>query len=140
MGRHAPRYKGIMKLKKLQSQIEEIGVMASKLKGGKDVMKGNVAEIYAQLETAIGRIKCSERISPREIDSMHAGVVTAINKEISTVKKKIQAEKIAEEQARLRKIQEEKEDEERKKAEMEAERRIKVEMEAKRKEEDISLL
>ena len=30
--RHAPRYKGILRLKKLQAQIEEIGVMASKLK------------------------------------------------------------------------------------------------------------
>merc|ERR1712108_99927 len=130
--RHAPRYKGVLRLKKLQNQIEEIGVMGGKLKGGKESIKSNVDKIYTQLDAAIAKIKASERISSREIEMMHSSLVAAIQKEIAGVKKKIETEKIAEEQARLRKIQEEmelerkkKEEEERKKAEVEAERRIK---------------
>ena len=57
-------------------------------------------QIYGQLDTAIARIKSTERISPREIESMHSNIVTAIQREIGGVKKKIEAEKIAEEQAR----------------------------------------
>ena len=76
--RHAPRYKGVLRLKKLQNQIEEIGVMGGKLKGGKASIKANVDKIYTQLDAAIAKIKSSERISSREIDMMHSSLVAAI--------------------------------------------------------------
>ena len=76
--RHAPRYKGVLRLKKLQNQIEEIGVMGGKLKGGKESIKANVDKIYTQLDAAIAKIKSSERISSREIDMMHSSLVAAI--------------------------------------------------------------
>ena len=57
-------------------------------------------QIYGQLDTAIAKIRSSERITPREIESMHSSLVAAIQREIGGVKKKIEAEKIAEEQAR----------------------------------------
>merc|ERR1711981_515787 len=145
---HAPRYKGIGRLRKLQSQIEEIGKMSSKLKSGKDGVQANVKHIYAQLDGAIAKIKGSPRIRSTDIDRFNKGLVDLINKEVGHVKANLEKQKVAEEQERIRKIQEEmekerkrKEDEERQKIQNEEDRKLKAEMEIKRKkEEELNLI
>merc|ERR1711981_1364133 len=104
---HAPRYKGVARLRKLQSQIEEIGKMSSKLKSGKDSVQANVKHIYGQLDGTIATIKGSPRISSTEIGRLNTGLVALINKELGSVKDKLEKQKVAEEQERIRKIQEE---------------------------------
>jgi myosin-6 len=71
-------------------------------------------------------------------------LVAKIKKEVGDVKTKLEKQKAAEEQDRLRKIQEEmererkrKEDEEKREKEVEADRKAKAEMEARRKEEEV---
>jgi myosin-6 len=145
---HAPRYKGVARLRKLQSQIEEIGKMSSKLKSGKDGVQANVKHIHAQLDGAIAKIKGSPRIRSTDIDRLNKGLVDLINKEVGNVKDNLQKQKVAEEQERIRKIQEEMEkerkrkvDEEQQKIQMEEDRKLKTEMEVKRKkEEELNLI
>ena len=140
---HAPRYKGIMRLKKFQDQIEAIGQMSSTLKSGKDGVQGNVKQIYGQLDAAIAKIKGSPRVRPGDIERLHKALEDQIKKEISGVKDKLAKQKAAEEQERIRKIQEEMErerklkaEEEQRKLEMEQDRKLKAEMEVQRKKEE----
>ncbi len=145
---HAPRYKGILRLKKSQGQIEQIGSMASNLKPeAKSAVQANVKTIYSQLDAAIAKIRSSSKISKREIDAMQKDLVDKINHEVAEVKRRLEKQKAAEEAERLRKIQEEmererlrKEEEERQRQEMEKDKRLKAVIEQKRKEEEARLL
>lgn len=160
---HAHRYKGILRLKKSQGQIEQIGQMATKLKPEpQKSVQNNVKNIYGLLDNAIAKIRASSKISKASIESMNAELISQINQAVADVRVKLEKQKAAEEQERLRKIQEvrnllpillfifhpifrskemekerkRKEEEERKQRELEEERKIKAEMEARRKEEE----
>ena len=145
---HSPRYKGIIRLRKLQVQIEEIGKMSSKLKADKDSVKANVKHIYAQLDGAIAKIKGSPKVRSIDIDRLNKSLVDLINKELGSVKQKLDKQKVAEEQERIRKIQEEmekerkrKEEEDKQRIQLEEDRKLKAEMEVKRKkEEELNLI
>ena len=145
---HAPRYKGITRLRKLQSQIEEIGKMSEKLKSDKDSVKANVKHIYKQLDGAIAKIKGAPNIRSSDINKLNQSLVDLINRELGSVKQKLEKQKVADEQERIRKIQEEmekerkrKEEEEKQKLQLEEDRRLKAEMEIKRKkEEELNLI
>merc|ERR1712004_77892 len=109
----------------------------------KNSVQSNVKAIYGQLDMAIAKIRTSSKISKASIESMHRELIQEINKAVKDVKGKLEKQKAAEEQERLRKIQEEmererkrKEEEEKRLKEAEAERKIKAEMEAKRKIEE----
>merc|ERR1711915_922267 len=91
----------------------------------------------------MGTIKRNENITKREIEKYYKTLVDQINKELSNVKSKIEKQKAAEEQAKLRKLQEEMEAERRKKEaedaeirRLEEERKMKAEMEIRRKQEE----
>ena len=102
---HSHRYKGIMRLKKSQGQIEAIGQMATSLKDKKSV-QANVKTIYGHLDHAIAKIRSSSNISKSSIDNMNQQLITEINQAVKDVKVKLEKQKAAEEQERLRKIQE----------------------------------
>jgi myosin-6 len=73
---HAPRYQGILRLKKSQDQIEAIGKMASSLKpDARANVQANVKAIYSQLDAAIARIRASSKITKTEIDAMYKVIV-----------------------------------------------------------------
>ena len=104
---HAHRYKGVLRLKKSQSQIEQIGQMASSLKAeAKSSVQANVKSIYGHLDQAIAQIRASSKISKGAIDKMNQELINEINKAVADVKVKLERQKAAEEQERLRKIQE----------------------------------
>ncbi len=142
---HRPRYTGIRRLKMLQSNIEQIGKMSESLKAEKASVMANVDKIHGQLDAAIARIRASPRIPEQDIDKMYKSLVEQINIELSGVKRKLERQKIEEEQERMRKLQEEMERERRRKAEeekrakeLEVEKQKKVEIEVRRKgEEDL---
>ena len=81
--------------------------MASSLKAeAKNSVKSNVKAIYGQLDMAIAKIRTSSKISKASIESMHRELIQEINKAVKDVKGKLEKQKAAEEQERLRKIQE----------------------------------
>ena len=106
-------------------------------------MEQNLDVLRQSMDQAVARIKTREKIKKADIDKMYNGLVGQINKEFANVKKKIEEERIAEEQERLRKLQEEMERERKRKEEerleqlrLEEEKRQKQEMEKKRKAEE----
>ena len=142
---HRPRYEGVRRLKLLQSNIEQIGKMSESLKTDKASVMANVDKIHSQLDGAIARIRASPKISRAEIDKMYISLVELINVELSGVKRKLERQRIQDEQERMKKLQEEmekerkrKEDEEKRSKELEVEKAKKVEFEVRRKgEEDL---
>lgn len=67
-----------------------------------------------------------EDINPAGIEALHAGLVKTMNDQLGSLRTKLEHQKIAEEQERLRKIQQE----------MENERKRKEDEERKKREED----
>merc|ERR1712173_516959 len=118
--------------------------MASTLKAdAKKSVQANVKAIYGHLDNAIAKIRASSKISKANIDTINQELINEINKAVADVKVKLEKQKAAEEQERLKKIQEEmererkrKEEEEERRLEAEKDRRLKAEMEARRKEEE----
>merc|ERR1712223_1860570 len=127
-----------------QGQIEAIGKMASTLKpDAKKSVQANVKAIYGHLDNAIAKIRASSKISKANIDTINQELINEINKAVADVKVKLEKQKAAEEQERLKKIQEEmererkrKEEEEAKQRQLEEDRKVKAELEARRKEEE----
>ena len=143
MKQHRPRYLGLKTIKTLSGQVEKIQQLGNNLKGGKSAMEQSLDVLRQNLDKAVGTIKACEKIKKTEIDKMYNSLVDQINREFANVKKKIEEERIAEEQERLRKLQEEMERERKRQEEerlrqlkMEEEKRQKQEMEKKRKEEE----
>ena len=106
-------------------------------------MEQNLDVLRQNMDKAVGTIKACEKIKKAEIDKMYNSLVEQIKKEFGNVKKKLEEERIAEEEERLRKLQEEMERERKRKEEerllqlkMEEEKKLKQEMEKKRKEEE----
>ena len=98
---------GILRLKKSQGQIEAIGKMASTLKpDAKKSVQANVKAIYGHLDNAIAKIRASSKISKANIDTINQELINEINKAVADVKVKLEKQKAAEEQERLKKIQE----------------------------------
>ena len=98
---HQPRYQGIASLKKLRNQIAEVGRMAGSLKSDKDSVLANAKKISGNVDAAIQKIKSKPDIKKPEIDQMNKIVVGQINDALADVKKKIEKQKILEEQVRL---------------------------------------
>ncbi len=142
--KYAPKYKGIKRLRTLIKQIDQIGEMGSKLKSkDKESVEKSVRSLKGQLNEEILKIKMSPKMKEKDINRTYETLLAAINKEVAVVKKKIQDQKIAEEQERMKRLQQEmelekrkKEEEERQKKQVEEERKAKAEMESKRKEEE----
>jgi myosin-6 len=98
---HQPRYQGIASLKKLRNQIAEVGRMAGSLKSDKDSVLTNAKKISGNVDAAIQRIKSKPDIKKTEIDQLYKTIVVQINEALADVKKKIEKQKILEEQVSL---------------------------------------
>jgi len=139
---HRPRYQGLLSVKNLQSQVSQIGLLSHNLKNKTEVEQ-IVDDLNSKIDSAIQTIKSCERIKKHEIDKIYKTIVDQINKQLVGVKRKIEQERIAEEQEKLRKLQLEmeaekkrKQAEEEERMKMEEEKMQKVEMEKQRKLEE----
>ncbi|PNF18978.1 Myosin heavy chain 95F [Cryptotermes secundus] len=140
---HQPRYKGITKINSLQAKLLQMEASIGQLKKDKQFSLSELKKLQADMTSAIQKIKRDEKIKPAEVDELYTHLLNTTNSQMNQLQKKVQEQKNAEEQERLRKIQEEmekekrrKEEEERRKREEEENRRRKIEMEARRKAEE----
>merc|ERR1719295_2354450 len=113
--KHKPRYQTLVKIRYLHGQVQQIGSMAKSLRADKDGVEKSVKKIQENINQVCQTIKGNEDIKKSEIEKMHKGLVDQINKELASVKGKLEKQKVAEEQAKLKKIQQEMEEERRKK-------------------------
>lgn len=124
--RHQPRISGVRKLGALKLNLSQMENIAKQLKKDADAVAGNVRNVYGQVEQAIQQIKANQRITPKEVDALCESILAAVNKQSAELKVKLQEQKSAEEQERLRQIQ----------MALEAERRAKEEEERRVREEE----
>ena len=143
MKQHGPRIIGLKSVRTLKGQVRQISDMGGTLKKGRADFEEALDDLNAKIDKAVATIKISERIKKIEIDRIHQGLVDAINKELVGVRKRIEQERIAEEQEKLRKLQEEMESARKKKHEeeearkrAEEEKALRAEMERQRKKEE----
>lgn len=152
--RHAPRYKGIRRMRTLQGQIDQIAQMAGSLRKEKEQALKSAGALSAKVKIEVDRIKSNPKMSERDVNTVYESLLKSINVEVDKVKKMIKDQKIREEQERMRLLQEQMERErkskleeermqmdaeaekERKQREAEDEKRQKAEIERRRREEE----
>ena len=91
---HAPRYKGIMKLKTLESQIQQIGNMSQSLKKDKESVMKSVKTLEKCLRDEMAKIKANPKMKESDIKRTYDNLLGMIKKELGNVKKKIEDQKI----------------------------------------------
>ncbi|XP_056632356.1 myosin heavy chain 95F isoform X2 [Diorhabda sublineata] len=140
---HRHRILSLRNIRGLNTNLKQIEQSAQQLKKDKDLVTNGINTLKTQFEAAIDAIKKNEKMDKAAIEDLYKSLVDKVNQQMASLQKKIQEQKIAEEQERLRKIQEElekqrklKEEEERRLREEEENRRLKAEMEARRKIEE----
>ncbi|XP_073228472.1 unconventional myosin-VI-like isoform X3 [Porites lutea] len=140
--RHKPRYQGIIKIRRLQVQLTHLEELVAGLKKDHNVLAKNVEGLRKAIEDAIVNVK-NTLMKRDAVDALYFDLVGKLNKQLKDVEKRVEQQKIEEEQERLRKIQEQmelerkrREEEERKRKQEEEDRRMRMEMEARRKQEE----
>lgn len=123
---HQPRYKGIIKIKSLKTQIKKLEQVANELKKDKETNLKDIRSIESAMLSAISTIKNDSKIKTQQIEKLYNDLLNRSNNQMLILQKKMQEQRNDEEQARLRKIQEE----------MEKERKEKEEEERKRRDEE----
>ncbi|KAL8613682.1 hypothetical protein ACOMHN_029774 [Nucella lapillus] len=137
-----PKYAMIQKVRSLQTQLNLMSQIVGQMKKDKDSASREVKDMESDLKAFMHRIRTTN-ITWEEMSSTTNQLMTKMDTSLADLKKKLEQQKVAEEQEHLRKIQEEmekerkgKEEEERKRKEEEEQRRLKAEMEAQRKKEE----
>ncbi|EDO36037.1 predicted protein [Nematostella vectensis] len=140
--RHKPRYQGIMKIRRLEVQVDNLAQLASSLKKDKDKVSKQIQDLRNATQSAIKKIK-STMMKRKMIDEVYCDLVKRVNHHLADLNERQKQQKIAEEQERLRKIQEQmelerkrREEEERKRKQEEEERKRKEEEEQKKRDEE----
>lgn len=124
--RHRPRYKGIGKINSLQSMLVRMESIIGQLKRDKESSYNEVKALQSDMKAAVNKIKMNTHIKADEVNELYTQLMNKANSQMGTLQKKLQNQKSADEQERLRKIQ----------LEMENEKKRKEEEEKKKKEED----
>uniref|UniRef100_A0A8D8QWM0 Myosin heavy chain 95F n=1 Tax=Cacopsylla melanoneura TaxID=428564 RepID=A0A8D8QWM0_9HEMI len=140
---HRPRYKGIVKINSLQSMLHRMESLINQLKKDKEESSDQVKRLQQDMQAAVLKIKKTPTMKAEEINTLYTSLMNKSNDEMNKLQKKLENQRSAEEQERLRKIQMEmdaekrrKQQEEEAKREDEENRRKKVEMEQRRKVEE----
>ncbi|XP_071438694.1 myosin heavy chain 95F isoform X2 [Hetaerina americana] len=141
--KHQHRYRGIMKINSLQSMLTKMEGIIKQLKKEKESSAAEVKALQGDMAHAILLIRSNDRMSGEDINQLHTQLMNKANKQLGDLQKKVENQRIQEEQERMRKLKEQmeaerkrKEEEERKKKEEEEIKRMKIEMEARRKAEE----
>lgn len=141
--KYGARIKTIKNIRALDVNLKKLEGIAHQLKKDKDLSTNGINQLKSEVSAAIDKIKKDDKIDVKTVESLYNNLVAKINQQMGSLEKKVQEQKIREEQDRLRKIQEEmerenkkKQEEERKLREEEENRKKKAEIEAKRKIEE----
>jgi myosin-6 len=139
---HKPRYQAIRSLRQLTSQLDVMDQVVAKLEKKKDNFVKLVGDLRGELEAMITQIKTTETMTREQIEKKAAEMQTKMDKQLASLKKEQEKQKLAAEAERLKKLAEEmeaqrkaKEDEERKRKEAEDESRRIKEMEQQARKE-----
>ena len=101
---YRPRIRGIIKLRTLTSNLEQMEQMNNSLKKDKDKASKEVKKVEGQLQGAIKKLQDTRMTQP-QIDQLYNEMLKAMNSGLADCKKRLEKQKIKEEEERMRKIQ-----------------------------------
>ncbi|GFS27455.1 unconventional myosin-VI-like [Elysia marginata] len=137
-----PKYETLQKVRAIQAQRSLVDQLVGQLKKDKDSVIKAVKELETGQENFVKKIRTTD-MSREEMVRMTNTLATNMDVLLQDLKKRLEQQKSAEEQERLRKIQEQmeierkrREEEERKRKEEEEQRKLKAELEKKRQREE----
>ncbi|XP_046443856.1 myosin heavy chain 95F-like isoform X1 [Daphnia pulex] len=140
--KYRPRIVGLRQVRALQQSVKQSEKIVHMLKDKQSSVQ-QMQKLQADMENAARSFKENERIAEKEINMVVVRLEHQADDLMKTLKAKVEQQKSAEEQEKLRKIQEEmarerrrKEEEEKRRLEEEDNRRKRAEMEIKRKAEE----
>lgn len=119
---HKPRYEGVRVIRQLATQLDVMNEVVDKLTKNKEKMQKTVSDLHAELDKCVGVIKGKMTIERSEIEAMRQDMQGKMDKQLASLRKEQEKQKLAEEAERLRKIAEEMEKERLRKENEEAER------------------
>ncbi|KAG5872399.1 hypothetical protein JTB14_017420 [Gonioctena quinquepunctata] len=141
--KYRPRILALRNIRKLEENLKQIEQSSKQLKKDRDNITNEINNLKTQFAAAVDRIKKDDKMDKTVVENLHKDLVGKVNLQMAALQKKLQDQKNAEEQEKMRKIQEEmerqrklKEEEERILREEEENRRLKAEIEARRKIEE----
>merc|ERR1739840_48180 len=110
MKKYRPRYLGVLKIKGLQVRIindnlKQMSSLVNSLKKEKEQSAAEVKKMENAVAATIKKLQ-TNNMSREQVEGEYALLVKAMNTELSSLHKKVEKQKIVEEQERLRKIQE----------------------------------
>jgi myosin-6 len=136
---HLPRAKALQSLTKLRGQVEGLMETVEKLPKNKEKFQASVNGCLDELKTAISKVKSDKSTTPEDIKKMEAALNASIDKQLASLKKEQEKQKLADEAARLKAIAQQMEDERKKKEAAEADRQAELrEMEERKQMEALA--
>lgn len=140
---HGARIRGLRKINQLDTKLKQLESIASQLKKDKEASTNEINTLKNEIQTSMAKIKKDNKISSSAVDILCNQLFEKVNRQMNSLQKKVQDQKNAEEQERLRKMQLELEREKQRKLEEEERlrqdeenRKKKAEMETRRKKEE----
>ncbi|XP_015915641.2 unconventional myosin-VI [Parasteatoda tepidariorum] len=140
--KYRPRYMHNYKMRKLVKRLESMTETVNQLKGGKEETAQKIKHLYNAMQNSMTNARVNHT-SAEKLEKEYATFVNDVDGILVMLHKKLDQQKIEEEQERIRKIQKEmeqerlqKEEENKRKIEEEDMKRRKVELELQRKLEE----
>eukprot|EP00041_Stephanoeca_diplocostata_P021482 m.501224 g.501224 ORF g.501224 m.501224 type:complete len:1234 (-) comp21837_c1_seq13:181-3882(-) len=133
---HAPRARGFAGLKKLESQVTDLFKTVEKFPKNKEKMQAQVQSVLDDLKKTCASVQSDASMTAEQVKKLETAMNAQIDKQLASIKKEQEKQKMAEEAERLRKIAQQMEEERRKKQEEEERQKAELaEMEARKKME-----
>ncbi|XP_054709607.1 unconventional myosin-VI-like [Uloborus diversus] len=140
--KYKPRYSCIIKVRKLCDRLNSMSEVVAMLKKDKEKSFAEIKTLETNMKNFIKQIKASN-MTATDLEKRYSEFVKVVDDLLVNLQRKVEQQKIAEEQERIRKIQEEmekerlkKEAEKQKKLEEEEMKKRKIELEVQRKFEE----
>lgn len=140
--KYRPRYMTVLRIKGIKDRVEQMLAITQELSKERETSLAEVTKLQRAIDISIAKIR-SQALSRTVLEREYSSLVAAADNTMADLKRKVQMQKKAEEQERLRKIQEQmdmerrrKEEEIRKQKEEEENKRKRAELEVRRRLEE----
>lgn len=93
---HQPRYRGIINIKSVKEKLERSTEIVNQLKGSKDSILKEAADVEHLINSSVRNIQNNPRINSKQIDKMYSDIVNKIDNYNNLLKNELQVKYNAE--------------------------------------------
>lgn len=87
---HQPRYRGIINIKSVKEKLERSTEIVNQLKGSKDSILKEAADVEHLINSSVRNIQNNPRINSKQIDKMYSDIVNKIDNYNNLLKNELQ--------------------------------------------------